>query len=67
MRYDAEWDPKKARVSIRKHKISFERAAGDFRDPNHLLIPDEKLASLMNAGYTGFGLNGKSLGALTQT
>jgi len=42
MRYDFEWDPKKARDNIRKHKVSFERAATIFRDPNLLSIPDEE-------------------------
>ncbi len=40
MRYDFEWDPKKARGNIRKHKVNFERATSVFRDPNLLSIPD---------------------------
>jgi uncharacterized DUF497 family protein len=40
MRYDFEWDIRKARSNFRKHKISFERAATIFRDPNLLSIPD---------------------------
>jgi uncharacterized DUF497 family protein len=42
MRYDFEWDPKKAESNLRKHKVGFERAAGVFRDPNLLSIPDEE-------------------------
>jgi len=42
MRYDFEWDPKKARNNVRKHKISFERATTAFRDPHLLSIPDEE-------------------------
>ena len=42
MRYDFEWDPKKAKSNFRKHSISFERAATIFRDPNLLSIPDEE-------------------------
>jgi uncharacterized protein len=42
MRYDFEWDIKKAKSNIRKHKVSFERAATIFRDPNLLSIPDEE-------------------------
>jgi uncharacterized protein len=42
MRYDFEWDPKKAKSNVRKHKVSFERAATIFRDPNLLSIPDEE-------------------------
>ncbi len=42
MRYDFEWDIRKAKSNIRKHNISFERAATIFRDPNLLAIPDEE-------------------------
>ena len=42
MRYDFEWDPKKAGNNLRKHKVGFERAAGIFRDPNLISIPDEE-------------------------
>ena len=28
-----EWDPKKARENIRKHRVSFEEAMTVFRDP----------------------------------
>jgi len=28
-----EWDPKKARLSLRKHKVSFEEAATAMSDP----------------------------------
>ncbi len=44
MRFDFEWDIRKARSNIRKHKISFERAATVFRDPNLLSISDEDLS-----------------------
>jgi len=42
MRYDFEWDPKKARANTRNHRISFERASTVFRDPNLLSIPDKE-------------------------
>ena len=42
MRYDFEWDPKKAKANIRKHQTSFEQATTIFRDPNLLSIPDEE-------------------------
>jgi len=42
MRYDFEWDIRKARANFRKHKIGFERAATIFRDPHLLSIPDEE-------------------------
>jgi len=28
-----EWDPKKARLNLRKHKVSFEEAATVMSDP----------------------------------
>ena len=42
MRYDFEWDIRKAKSNAIKHKISFERATTIFRDPNILSIPDEE-------------------------
>ncbi len=41
MRYDFEWDIRKAQSNFRKHKVSFERSATIFRDPHLLSIPDE--------------------------
>jgi len=34
-----EWDPKKARLSLRKHKVSFEEAATG-ADPDHSITED---------------------------
>lgn len=42
MRFDFEWDDRKAKTKIAKHDIGFERAATIFRDPNILSIPDEE-------------------------
>ena len=42
MRYDFEWDPYKARQNLRKHKVSFERAAEIFLDPSAISIYDEE-------------------------
>ncbi len=42
MRYDFEWDPRKARSNLGKHKVGFERPATIFRDVNLLSIPDEE-------------------------
>ena len=41
MRYNFEWDTIKAKQNLRKHKISFERAAEVFRDPLAVSIIDE--------------------------
>lgn len=42
MQYNFEWDPAKAKENLRKHKVSFERAAQIFLDPNMLSIEDEE-------------------------
>jgi len=42
MRYDFDWDIRKAKSNFRKHKISFERATTIFRDPNLVSIPDQE-------------------------
>ena len=41
LQYNFEWDPKKARQNLQKHKISFERAAEIFLDPIAISIYDE--------------------------
>ena len=40
MRYIFSWDPRKAKDNLRNHRISFERAATIFRDPQALSIFD---------------------------
>lgn len=40
-RYEFEWDPAKAKANFHKHKVTFERATGVFRDPLALTIPHE--------------------------
>ncbi len=42
MRYDFNWDIKKAKNNVLKHEINFERATNIFRDPNALSIPDNE-------------------------
>ena len=42
MRYDFEWDPKKAKSNFHKHGVSFEDAATVFKDLNALSIFDDK-------------------------
>jgi len=44
--YNFEWDPKKAKINIRKHKVSFENAATVFLDPNALSVFDEEHAAM---------------------
>jgi len=40
LRYDFEWDPQKAKQNLRKHRVSFERAATIFLDPDALTLFD---------------------------
>jgi uncharacterized DUF497 family protein len=35
-----EWDPKKAKANLRKHRVSFEEAATVFLDPLAVTYPD---------------------------
>lgn len=42
MQYNFEWDPAKAKENLRKHKVSFERAANVVLDPYALSIEDEE-------------------------
>jgi hypothetical protein len=42
LRYRFEWDPAKDKANVRKHKVSFRRAATIFRDPNQLSVYDEE-------------------------
>jgi uncharacterized DUF497 family protein len=42
MHYNFDWNPDKAKKNKRKHKISFERTATIFRDPNAVSIVDEE-------------------------
>jgi hypothetical protein len=41
LRYTFEWDPIKAKGNLRKHRISFDRAAEVFLDPLAISIFDE--------------------------
>jgi hypothetical protein len=45
VQYSFEWDPEKARQNVQKHRISFERAATIFRDPNQISIYDDEHSS----------------------
>ncbi len=42
LRYNLEWDATKAEQNMRKHKVSFQRAARIFRDPHAISIFDEE-------------------------
>ena len=40
--YQFEWDPTKARQNNKRHRVTFERAATVFLDPNQLSVFDEQ-------------------------
>ena len=42
MDYNFEWDPKKAKTSRVKHKVSFEQAATVFKDPRAISLYDSE-------------------------
>lgn len=41
MQYNFEWDPSKARLNVRNHHVTFERAATVFLDAKALTVFDE--------------------------
>jgi uncharacterized DUF497 family protein len=60
LRYNFEWDPVKAKGNLRKHRISFERAAELFLDPLAISILDEKHSKVeerwITIGRDGHGM-----------
>ena len=56
MKYNFEWDPEKDKRNLIKHKISFERAATVFRDPNALSIFDSE-HSINEERWITLGIN----------
>lgn len=40
MQYNFEWNPKKAKINIKKHKVCFDDALTIFRDPKAISIYD---------------------------
>jgi hypothetical protein len=42
VQYNFEWDPIKAQRNLKKHKVSFERAAQIFLDPIAISIYDDE-------------------------
>jgi uncharacterized protein len=45
LQYIFKWDPVKARGNVRKHGVTFERAASVLADPRALTIFDERHSS----------------------
>ncbi len=40
MALEFEWDPGKARLNLKEHRVSFDEAATVFRDPLSITIAD---------------------------
>lgn len=40
MQYDFKWDPQKAKINIKKHKVNFENATTVFKDPRAISLFD---------------------------
>ena len=40
--HNFEWDPSKAQQNLRKHRVSFERAATVFLDPDQVSVLDDE-------------------------
>jgi len=62
VRYYFEWDPDKADLNIRKHKVSFQRAAEVFKDPHAISIFDDEHSQEEDRWITmGSDYNGRIL------
>ena len=53
---DFEWDPRKARLNLKKHRVDFDEAASVFLDPLATTYPDPADSSVehreITIGYT---------------
>ena len=59
MQYNFEWDPKKAKSNISKHKVSFEQAASVFKNKNAISIYDKEHSKKVDQWITiGINTNG---------
>jgi uncharacterized DUF497 family protein len=41
VQYNFEWDPEKAKINFKKHKVNFEHSATIFKDPQAISIFDD--------------------------
>ena len=53
-----EWDEKKAKQNLKKHKVSFEEASTIFNDPFSITIPDPD-HSIQEEHYIDIGISEK--------
>jgi uncharacterized DUF497 family protein len=54
-----EWDPEKAAINLRRHKVSFEEAATVFQDTLSITVPDPD-HSLEEDRYLIVGLSSRA-------
>jgi uncharacterized protein len=66
LNYYFEWDPVKARSNIQKHGISFECAAGVFKDPYALSIFDSE-HSVSEDRWVTIGISNKGIIVICHT
>ncbi len=55
------WDPDKAAINLKKHKISFELASTIFDNPHHLSVIDRDVNSEIRWVSVGCALDHKTL------
>lgn len=62
MQYDFKWDPQKAKINIKKHKINFENATTVFKDPRAISLYDDSHSNVEERWITmGLSSNGTLL------
>ena len=62
MRYYFDWDPAKADLNMRKHKVNFRRASEVFKDPYAISIFDDEHSQEEDRWITmGRDINGRIL------
>lgn len=47
-----EWDPKKALLNIRRHRVTFEEAESVWQDPSRIEARDEKHSEMEDRWFT---------------
>jgi uncharacterized DUF497 family protein len=57
MKYNFEWDPKKASQNSKKHKISFELSSSIFNDPQALSIFDREHSTSFEDRWITLGIS----------
>ena len=62
MQYYFNWDPNKAKVNLKKHRVGFEQASSIFLDPKTITVFDDEHSENENRWATmGIDKNGSLL------